>query len=60
MVTRSKQQEKKQMITPAKVLIGAAIFCILAMASYKVYTITFPSPSESKLEQSHGKIIQNV
>jgi thiol:disulfide interchange protein len=60
MAPRTKQQEKKQLITPAKVLIGVAIFCVLAMASYKVYTITFPSATESKLEQSHGKIIQNV
>lgn len=56
----AKQQEKRQLITPTKVLIGVAIFCILAMASYKVYTITFPSPSESKIVQSHGKMIQNV
>lgn len=60
MVHQRKQQEKKQLITPAKVLIGVAIFCILAMASYKVYTIAFPSPSESKIIQSHGKIIQNA
>ncbi len=56
----AKQQEKRQLITPTKVLIGVAIFCILAMASYKVYTITFPSPSESKIVQSHGKMIQNA
>lgn len=55
-----KQQEKKQLITPARVLIGVAIFCIIAMASYKVYTITFPAPEESKLIQSHGKMIQNA
>jgi|JI6StandDraft_1071083.scaffolds.fasta_scaffold170516_2 cytoskeletal protein RodZ len=55
-----KQQEKRQLITPTRVLIGVAIFCILAMASYKVYTITFPAPSESKIIQSHGKMIQNA
>ena len=52
-----KQQEKKQFITPTKVVIGVAILCILAMASYKVYTITFPAPSENKMTQSHSKII---
>ena len=55
-----KQQEKRQLITPTRVLIAVAIFCILAMASYKVYTITFPAPSESKIIQSHGKMIQNA
>lgn len=60
MTHQRKQQEKKQLITPAKVLIGVAILCILAMASYKVYTIAFPSQSESKIIQSHGKIIQNA
>lgn len=56
-----KQTEKKQLITPAKVLIGVAIFCILAMASYKVYTISFPSPADSKMSQVHStKIIQNA
>ena len=60
MAQSPKQQEKKQLITPAKVLIGVAIFCIIAMASYKVYTITFPAPEESKLIQSHGKMIQNA
>lgn len=61
MIHKSKQTEKKQLITPAKVLIGVAIFCILAMASYKVYTIAFPSPTESKMNQVHStKIIQHA
>lgn len=42
-MARPKQLEKKSMITPTKVLIGVAIFLILAMASYKVYTTAFPS-----------------
>jgi hypothetical protein len=45
MTSQPKQLEKKQFITPTKVIIGVAILCILAMASYKVYTITFPAPS---------------
>lgn len=42
-VNRPKQLDKKSMISPTKVLIGVAIFLILAMASYKVYTTAFPS-----------------
>jgi septal ring-binding cell division protein DamX len=60
MTSQPKQMEKKQFITPTKVIIGVAILCILAMASYKVYTIAFPAPSENKMAQSHSKIISNA
>jgi cytoskeletal protein RodZ len=61
MLQKPKQIEKKQLITPAKVIIGVAIFCILAMASYKVYTIAFPSQADSKMNQIHSnKIISHA
>lgn len=53
----SKQQLKKQVITPTRVLIAVAIFCILALGSYKMYTIAFPTNTESKMDQTHSKII---
>jgi len=52
----SKQQLKKQRITPTKIVIGVAIFCILALVSYQVWTIAFPSNTESKMDMTHSKI----
>lgn len=37
-----KQQKKRKLITPIRFLIAVIIFCILAMASYKI-TLTFPA-----------------
>jgi cytoskeletal protein RodZ len=53
----TKQQLKKQVITPTRVLIAVAILCILALGSYKVYTIAFPATTESKMDLTHSKII---
>lgn len=55
-----KQQLKKNKITLTKVLIGIAILLVFAMVSYKVYTMAFPSKSESIMGQQYGKMIQNA
>ena len=55
----AKQVEKKKMITPYKILIGVAIFCIVAMLSYKLYTLAYAGAAASKISASHGKFIQH-
>ena len=57
---KPKQIEKKPLITFTKVIVAVTIICILAIASYKAYTIAFPAPSENKMAQSHSKIISNA
>ena len=58
---RSKQQLQIFFITPTKVIVGVAILCILAIASYQLYTIAFPAPSSSKIDKSfEGKITKNT
>ena len=55
----AKQVEKKKMITPFKILIGVAIFCIVAMFSYKLYSLAYVGAAASKISSSHGKFIQH-
>lgn len=55
-----KQIEKKRMITPYKIMIGLTIFCIVAMLSYKVYTLADSGATASKIINSQNKYIQNA
>jgi hypothetical protein len=56
----TKQQEKKSLFTPYKILLGLAIFFILVMASYKVYSSIYAPAAKSEINNLHGKIIQNA
>lgn len=55
---RPKQIEKKKLLTPTKMLIGFVGLFIFVLLSYKAYTLAFPSQTDSKLSQMHGKYIQ--
>ena len=59
-VTFTKQIEKKKMLTPYKILIGLAIFCVIAMLSYKLYTLAYAGAAANKILNSHSKFIQNA
>ena len=56
----AKQVEKKKMLTPYKILIGLAIFCVIAMVSYKLYTLAYAGAAANKILNSHSKFIQNA
>lgn len=56
----TKQVEKKKMLTPYKILIGLAIFCVIAMVSYKLYTLAYAGAAANKILNSHSKFIQNA
>ena len=45
-------------MTPYRIIIGVAIFLILAMASYKVYTLA-SSKTIDQINDAHSKYIQN-
>ena len=57
-VPLQKNQEKKQLLTPYRIIIGIAIFLILVMASYKVYTLA-ASQTVDQINDAHSKYIQN-
>lgn len=59
-VPLAKQVEKKKMITPYKILIGLAVFCVFAMVSYKLYSLAYAGAAVSKITNSHSKFIQNA
>lgn len=59
-VSFTKQVEKKKMLTPYKILIGLAIFCVVAMVSYKLYTLAYAGAAANKILNSHSKFIQNA
>lgn len=59
-VSLIKQVEKKKMLTPYKILIGLAIFCVVAMLSYKLYTLAYAGAAANKILNSHSKFIQNA
>lgn len=39
----NKQQEKKSMLSPYKILLALAVFFMLVMVSYKVYSSVYVS-----------------
>ena len=55
----NKQQEKKSMLSPYKILLALAVFFMLVMVSYKVYDYVAPSVTESEINSAHGKLIQH-
>ena len=59
-VSFTKQVEKKRMLTPYKILIGLAIFCVVAMVSYKLFTLAYAGAAANKITNSHSKFIQNA
>jgi hypothetical protein len=52
-----KQQVKKSLLTPYRILIGLAIVCIFVMASYKVYTMA-STKAIDQINEAHGKYIE--
>ena len=53
-----KQKVQKQQITPYRIIIGLAIFLILSMATYKVYSLA-SSKTIDQINDAHNKYIQN-
>ena len=53
-----KQQVKKPLLTPYRIIIGVAIFLILVMATYKVYSLA-SSKTIDQINDAHNKYIQN-
>ena len=53
-----KQKVKKQYFTPYRIIIGVAIFLILSMALYKVYSLA-SSKAIDQINDAHNKYIQN-
>ena len=51
-----KQIEKKQLLTPYRIIIGVAIFLILAMASYKVYSLA-STKTIDQINDAHNKYL---
>ena len=56
----NKQQEKKSIFSPYKILLGLAVFFMLVMVSFKVYDEFIAKPISSEINSVHGKIIQNA
>ena len=53
-----KQQVKKPLLTPYRIIIGVAIFLILVIATYKVYSLA-SSKTIDQINNAHNKYIQN-
>lgn len=56
----NKQQEKKSMLSPYKILLALAVFFMLVMVSYKVYDYVAPTITDSEINSAHGKLIQHA
>lgn len=55
-----KQEARKSMLSPYKVLLALAVLFMLVMVSFKVYNEFIATPAESEINSAHGKIIQNA
>jgi hypothetical protein len=55
-----KQEVKKSMFSPYKILLALAVVFMLVMVSFKVYNEFIAQPVASELTSSHDKIIQNA
>lgn len=55
-----KQEVKKSMFSPYKVLLALLLAFVLVMVSFKIYNEFIVTPRESEITTTHDKIIQNA
>lgn len=57
---QGKQETKKQMFAPYKIMIGIVILFILALVAYKVATLAYAGSVASQINKGQSKFIQNA
>lgn len=55
-ITVQKQVSKKPLITPFRIMLGLAIFFLLIVGSYKLYSVVAPSTGKSAIQITNDNI----
>ena len=55
-----KQVTKKPLITPFRIMLGLAVFFLLIVGSFKLYTLVSPPVTQSGLENSRANIREHA